>query len=356
MFTIEMLPAAHGDCLWIEYGSSRDTYRMLIDTGTMHSYVNLKRRIEACLAKGRLRIEVLVISHIDADHIGGVLQLLHDAGRLGIEFGDIWFNGYRHLSVATDVLGAMQGERLTDILMTGAFAWNKVVDGDAIVVPDSGGLPEFELDGGMRVTVLSPGFDQLRKLEPKWRQEVERAGLRGGPALSNSDDEEFEDILGGLKIDVLAAEPFKPDTATPNGSSIALLLETDNKAAILGADAHASVLLDGLQRSNLGAKQKMSIDVFKLPHHGSNKNVNRQLIEAVPAGKYLVSTNGQQFRHPNAAALARVVKYGPRGLQLCFNYETSFNRDWRVLANEGSSFSVLYPNDQGREEGLLVDV
>jgi hypothetical protein len=51
MFTIEMLPAAHGDCLWIEYGSSRDTYRMLIDTGTMHSYVNLKRRIEACLAK-----------------------------------------------------------------------------------------------------------------------------------------------------------------------------------------------------------------------------------------------------------------------------------------------------------------
>ena len=33
MFTIEMLPAAHGDCLWIEYGSGQEVRRILIDGG-----------------------------------------------------------------------------------------------------------------------------------------------------------------------------------------------------------------------------------------------------------------------------------------------------------------------------------
>ena len=33
MLRIEMLPAAHGDCLWIEYGSGTNVHRILIDGG-----------------------------------------------------------------------------------------------------------------------------------------------------------------------------------------------------------------------------------------------------------------------------------------------------------------------------------
>ena len=33
MFTVHMLDAAHGDCLWIEYGDPARPKRILIDTG-----------------------------------------------------------------------------------------------------------------------------------------------------------------------------------------------------------------------------------------------------------------------------------------------------------------------------------
>ena len=46
MFTIEMLPAAHGDCLWLEYGPKKKPYRVLIDGGRDYSYKHLKARLE----------------------------------------------------------------------------------------------------------------------------------------------------------------------------------------------------------------------------------------------------------------------------------------------------------------------
>ena len=33
-FSVEALPAGHGDCLWIEYGDGANTHRLLIDCGT----------------------------------------------------------------------------------------------------------------------------------------------------------------------------------------------------------------------------------------------------------------------------------------------------------------------------------
>jgi hypothetical protein len=34
-FRITMLPALHGDCLWIEYGEEGDTHHVLIDGGPL---------------------------------------------------------------------------------------------------------------------------------------------------------------------------------------------------------------------------------------------------------------------------------------------------------------------------------
>ncbi len=78
MFRIEMLPAAHGDCLWIEYGSGREIHRILIDGGPAHAYPALRERILHLPADER-HFDLLVITHIDADHIEGIIRLLLDA-------------------------------------------------------------------------------------------------------------------------------------------------------------------------------------------------------------------------------------------------------------------------------------
>jgi glyoxylase-like metal-dependent hydrolase (beta-lactamase superfamily II) len=74
-FTIEMLPARQGDALWIEYGDSAHPRRALIDAGTPETWDVVRPKIEQ-LAPAERRFELLVVSHIDLDHIGGVLPLL----------------------------------------------------------------------------------------------------------------------------------------------------------------------------------------------------------------------------------------------------------------------------------------
>ncbi|BBX66544.1 ComEC/Rec2 family competence protein [Mycolicibacterium psychrotolerans] len=68
MFSVEMLPAGHGDCLWIEYGDP--VRRVLVDGGPYYSYKHLRARIERLDPTDR-HFELLIITHVDADHIEG---------------------------------------------------------------------------------------------------------------------------------------------------------------------------------------------------------------------------------------------------------------------------------------------
>jgi glyoxylase-like metal-dependent hydrolase (beta-lactamase superfamily II) len=96
VFRVEMLPAQQGDALWIEYGSTGGSvHRILIDGGTPPTYHVLKRRIMGLSDKDRI-FELLIVTHIDTDHIGGALKLLADRS-LGVTFRDVWFNDFDDL-------------------------------------------------------------------------------------------------------------------------------------------------------------------------------------------------------------------------------------------------------------------
>lgn len=66
---------------------------MLIDTGPDEVYPPLRQRLLALPKRrnGRRWLDLLVVSHIDHDHIGGARQLLADE-ELKLDFGDVWFN------------------------------------------------------------------------------------------------------------------------------------------------------------------------------------------------------------------------------------------------------------------------
>ncbi|MCU7876385.1 MAG: MBL fold metallo-hydrolase [Candidatus Thiodiazotropha sp. (ex Lucinoma borealis)] len=86
-----MLPARHGDCLWIEYGELAAPHRILIDGGTSGTFQDLKKRFEA-IPETQREFELLVVTHIDADHISGVLKLL-ESDLPGVRLNLPQFNG-----------------------------------------------------------------------------------------------------------------------------------------------------------------------------------------------------------------------------------------------------------------------
>ena len=79
---ISCLPVGHGDSSLIEDGDPTHPSRVLMDGGQANRYPALQSTIGHLPASQR-RFELLVVSHIDADHIDGALILLQDQ-RLGI--------------------------------------------------------------------------------------------------------------------------------------------------------------------------------------------------------------------------------------------------------------------------------
>jgi len=342
MFKIDVLPAEFGDSLWIEYGSAAKPSRILIDCGTKSVYKKaLKARIEALKPKDR-RFELFVVSHVDIDHIGGAIDFVRDSRALGVTFGDVWFNGYKQLIAASNMLGAPSGEDLTALLEDMKLPWNKAFKGKPVALKPTGALPAIELAGKMRITLLSPLLQQLVDLIPEWEAACKDAKIKPGQGRRpKRPGGRGPVMLGDPPVEALASEKFTSDRAAPNGSSIALLAEFGGKRAILAADAHVPTLLSSLKRLGKGKPQK--VDAFKVSHHGSRNNTSVELVESVECRKWIVSTNGKQFEHPDQQAIARIVKHGTPGQTLYFNYETKFNDMWKSarLARD-FKFSALY--------------
>jgi beta-lactamase superfamily II metal-dependent hydrolase len=354
MFRIHMLDADHGDCLWIDYGTEATPKRLLIDAGTPATWERaLKPRIEATVREhGRCMFELFVVTHIDEDHIGGALRLIDEMQPLGVTIREVWFNGFLHLSNQTpDTLGAMQGEKLTELIQRRGLPWNRRFERRAVMVPERGALPARQV-GGMKLTLLSPTFERLQALRPEWEKVVREAGLVPGAASRAAETVLDDGFLGGDLGD-LAATRFKEDEATPNGSSIAFVAEYDGKSVLFGADAYPSVLLAALARRR---RTQWPLDALKLPHHGSRANVSSELIEAFPATHYLVSTSGARFRHPNDEALARVVcsaKQRPKVLH--FNYRSPFNREWEQKPRQRDwNYTASYPRQDAAGLSLVL--
>lgn len=343
---IEMLPAERGDCLWVTYGTPER--HVLIDGGpvqTMGTLVpELERRL-AALGPGDDRVELLVQTHIDADHIQGLTSLLSDPERVKL-FRDVWLNGYRHVQSA--VLGAPDAEMLTASLLLHPQRWNAAFGGEAVCVPRSGPLPVVELAGGLKLTLLAPTREALAALAPEWEKAVGELAGKGRPTPASR---RRGGVLG-FDADVAAAAPFKEDRSKPNSAGIAFIAEADGRRVLFLADVPPRFVLAAFDRLGPGAQR---FDAVKLSHHGSRNNTSLELCRRISSPRWLVSTNGAQFGHPDAEALARVIVTQDRPT-FWFNYETKFAAD--VVAGAGSRYSVELPPMRGgkRGEGIVVDL
>ena len=210
MFTVHMLDAAHGDCLWIEYGDPARPKRILIDTGpaatwTQHLYPKIQAVVDA---EGECVFELFVVTHVDDDHIGGSLRFLDEIDPETVRIKEIWFNGYFNLSDQVhSVLGPDQGEKLTELIVRGGWPWNRKFNGRAVMVPREGALKTFTF-AGMKLTVLSPTFEKMQALKKTWEKVIREQGLVPGSAYVGEETVLPGGFLGA-DVDLLAQARFK---------------------------------------------------------------------------------------------------------------------------------------------------
>jgi hypothetical protein len=222
-------------------------------------------------------------------------------------------------------------------------------------VGDKDTLPVTTLPGGMKLTLLSPRAPELRKLGPVWTRELRKYGLAPGTRV------DYSRFLKGkpstsTDIDALADERFDGDAGIPNGTSIAVLAEFAGASALFAADAHAPVLVEAI-RALLRQRgtDRLKLDAFKVSHHASQNNVSTELIQLLDCRRYLVSTNGSHFCHPDRQAIARILKYGGANPALHFNYRSPYNEVWAREDLQGKyRYSAHYP--EGDRKGSTVSL
>jgi beta-lactamase superfamily II metal-dependent hydrolase len=353
-FSIEMLPAREGDCLWIEYGDSSNPNRLLIDGGKSETYQEIRRKI-AELKKPMVRFELLIVSHVDADHIEGIIDLLRDPK---VAVDEVWFNGYRHLPGALEEYGPVQGELVSATIDEKEIPWNETkFGGDRISIPQEGDLPTISLKGDMKLTLLSPYVKQLAKLKPVWQKACQDAGIDPSQPKTEPTRKEVEGVKSyeTLDVEALAAKKFDGDTSEANGSSIAVLAEYDEKRALLAGDAYPTKLAESITKLVGSQKGKLKLDAFKVPHHGSKHNINQKLLQKIDCKRYLLSTDGTIHEHPDREAIARIIKFGGPKAQLIFNYKTDFNKVWNQKhLRQKYDYSTIFPSS--KQKGKIVSL
>lgn len=326
IFRMDVLGADFGDSLWIEYGIESAPNRILVDGGTKGTFDRLKPLLEAVRSDTPSH-ELLIVTHVDEDHIGGSLLVLQDE-QLAKQFQNVWFNGRHHLSTAAEEesFHGGHGELLSSAILKHKTPWNDQFHSRPVMRSSTDQPVEVTLPGGAKLTVLTPSAAQLVKLIPAWDKAVAKAGIAPTLVEVEPDVVDGEESFGLINVESLAAADTSEDTAPANGSSISTLVEYAGKRLLLAADAHPTGLIAGLKALNQPLPLK--VDVFKLPHHGSKCNVTTELLELVDAKVIVFSTNGKKFHHPDREAVARVVKHYGKGVELVFNYRSNESGVW----------------------------
>jgi hypothetical protein len=292
-------------------------------------------------------LELLVITHIDIDHIDGIVTLLN-RDTLPFTIKEVWFNGYDQIDEFGDVLGELQGEYMSRLIQARNLSLNTSFGGGPVLVEDYDQLPVIPLVDGMELTLLSPGSTALGRLHKEWKEEIKKYGDDPDFNKKLEEDARYEsddDILGDLTIEQLQNAQVSADKSAPNESSISFIATYKGKTCLFAADCTSDYLLKAIQPIlDKNGKDRLKLDVWKLAHHGSKSSTLEKLMKKIDCKKLLVSTNGANYKHPHPECIAKLLKHNGPNVRFYFNYKTEFNQRWSNTDEQNQfKFKTSYP-------------
>lgn len=358
MFQLTMLPAADGDCLLLSYGDGDHVRHLLIDGGRSATYPSLKEKLTAIGKQGQ-KIELLVLTHIDADHIEGLLPLAADS-KLPIEISEVWFNGFDQLTTVKP-MGPRQGDRFSDALRARGWKPNERFGGHTIAI-DAAMTKAIELPGELKITLLSPDSNRLVRMRDEWEDWRTEAAARAKEVDQCAKRADGVQIMGRkpmprtLDIDTLSGGKETLDSEAPNGSSIAFVADWKGKRVILTGDAHPDLLAEVLRPMAQAEGGRYRADLLKVSHHGSTGNTTRELVKLIDCTRFAISTNGTRHGHPDPDAIAKLLKWAPEGEKtLYFNYRQDRTVPWSgPTVRNSPQFVCQYPKTGNGELAIPI--
>lgn len=359
---VHFLPAMAGDCILIEL---EHPDCILIDCGYKTTYNTELRPLLLRLSAEGYRISLMIISHIDRDHIEGAVHFLRENGDAEIPaiipVDEIWINGFfntlfprlefKHREI--DELSLEERKMLSDKLKSLKMSFPDegyisatqckalerlcVQNGyrvncscpDRIVKRSAMRYSEVATNrisiAGCQIAILNPGEPQLEALSRELDREMIRWFGRDYKIQQSDEFTQLFELLMELYEEPTSSEPIMAKSANLKswlGASLLAPMNAVNRSSIVVEIIYhgRNMLFTGDGESSDWVEFLAPIyDLIKISHHGSTKP-NIKLLENCKAKHLLVSTNGGAYdRYPENELLARMIFSGAERLH--FNYD-----------------------------------
>lgn len=394
MIEIEAFPASYGQSILVSIGAGENKKNILIDTGFSSTYNNhIKDRLIE-LNKNNNILDLLIFTHFDADHISGGISLLRDnisnEKSNIIKIKNIWINKLSNiqsdffesenitendrakllrllskkypLELYTTSLNNISAEQcltIADLIENGGYKTNK----EALVYNKEN--LQYNIEDNIKITIISPTENKLNKLEKIWLDELSRLDIKNKLKMTKEVSDAFEKFIVNYKeqlsessikncssmIDLIESisneDKFKEDESTVNGSSLAIVIEYNDKRVMILGDSHCDVIEEYIKEYLKNSNDKrMKFDLINISHHGSNGNTSRELLELVDCPKFLICTNGKRFNHPDKETLVRIIRNNNTKKIIYLNYKTdSIKKFLNKDLMEKYNYKIEYTNE-----------
>ena len=366
---IHAINAFEGDSLLLESTAPIPAFA-LIDAGPRGTYEkHVRAYLQRKVGDGGA-IEAVIVSHVDMDHIAGVLDLVADVERAKVDGDpepfkilDLWHNsfaatidddrgtvaaGIREMATLAGraqltlgetsiaLLGIREGALLRRHALKLGIPINGAFSGE-VISPDELTSSEWTL-GDIKLQIIGPTNANLVELRTKWKKwindNLEAFAEGDRRAMANADD------------------------SIPNLSSIVILATSPQGSALLTGDARGDHILQGLEAAGLLDTQScLHVNVLKLQHHGSERNVTPKFFEQITADLYLVSADGKHG-NPDFNTLKWLVeaahKQGRNPDIVCTNRTASTDRLLAELPDDQFGYRLHLRAEN--EDAIILDL
>lgn len=316
-YNIHILKALHGDAFVFKCKKGEIWGTMVVDGGPNKD----SRKIVEEYGKLGV-IDLMVLTHYDLDHIGGILAYItKHINDKPFPVREIWCNCAYEVPVATSSnISYSHAKKLADLLTEinkglKNSGFPKVVWQESIIAGQRIERPFADF------LILSP------EKGVKTQNDVQYA-----KALANiSFNHKRQNDALQKPLKELAAKPKDAPSVTNtselvNWSSIAFYLACDNITVMMLGDSYPQTVVKSLKEFGYNEEKKIEADYVKVSHHGSRNNISNEMLDMINCNKYLFSTNGGHgvACHPDRETIGNIVYHGNRDcndeIKLYFNY------------------------------------
>lgn len=298
MLTIKVLKAQKGDCIIISFGTNI-MHHILIDGGEGKlCFRDLLKFIKNVKNRELEKIDALVLTHIDYDHIDGILRLLSEKDFDFSIIDQIWFNFGKELNVSLNVDNEYKNVFLYDDKVK--ISWNQGISLDERLNTTKILRNSFVKKGDVfnigdaKISIIAPTRNALIELI---KTEIENSKQTAKISQRNDYDK-------GIKE--LKEKEFEGAVTVTNRSSIAFIFEYNGYKLLLLGDSPSDTIEQSLLDLGYSKENKLKVDFCKISHHASKHNTSNELIQMLDCNKFIISSQVTSGR-PSKECLSRII-------------------------------------------------